>query len=261
MIQLVSPADGHVTQAFGARQLQDGQPHAGQDYAYYSGGKVCDAVYAAADGVVLFAGDSRDLGWPNIMYLNPDFDRSDAQDSSAGNYIIIQHHVAGKPVALTGYGHLEDYSVRAGSVVKAGQRIGTIGETGFSAGKHLHFDFLLYPLSYAAPLYGRTDPNPYMNGTIGTLSADAIITQLEEAGVSLSHEDKVFIQQVVHEDADRAINDNRAQSAWILEELSKKIADSTYEVKVFTQQVDNENTDRAILDNRAEEQATRAAGQ
>jgi hypothetical protein len=167
MISLVQPSRGHITQFYGARQV-DGNPHAGQDYAYSNGREIFPEVYAAADGVVLFAGDSRGLSWPNIMYLNIDFDRTDAQDSSAGNYTILAHHdAAGNRIALTGYGHQEEVWVTAGQAVRAGQRIGTVGATGFSAGKHLHFDLVLVPFRVdRPPYYGRVDPNPYfVSGT------------------------------------------------------------------------------------------------
>lgn len=173
MISLVQPSRGHITQFYGARQV-DGNPHAGQDYAYSRGGEIFPEVYAAADGVVLFAGDSRGLTWPNVMYLNIDFDRTDRQDSSAGNYTIIAHHdAAGNRIALTGYGHQERVWVSAGQTVQARQRIGTVGETGFSAGKHLHFDLVLVPFRVdQAPYYGRVDPNPYfVSGTTYNLSS------------------------------------------------------------------------------------------
>lgn len=161
MIQLVKPSRGHITQPFGNRQ-PDGNPHAGQDYAYTNGTEVFPEIYAAADGVVLFAGDSRGLSWPNIMYLNPDFDRSDNVDQSAGNYIILGHYDGAVRVAFTGYGHLEQVWVTAGQTVRAGQQIGVCGATGFSAGKHLHFDYVPAPFNVStAPYYGRVDPNPY----------------------------------------------------------------------------------------------------
>lgn len=182
MISLVQPSRGHITQFYGARQV-DGNPHAGQDYAYSRGGETFPEVYAAADGVVLFAGDSRGLSWPNIMYLNIDFDRTDNVDTSAGNYTIIAHHdSAGNRIALTGYGHQEEVWVKAGQTVRKGQRIGTVGATGFSAGKHLHFDLVLFPFDVDdAPYYGRVDPNPYFtagttyilaNGQIGTTTSE-----------------------------------------------------------------------------------------
>jgi hypothetical protein len=182
MITLVKPARGHITQLFA--NVIAGIPHAGQDYAYYSNGEVCDEVYAAADGVVLWEGDSRNLSWPNIMYLNIDFDRTDATDSSAGLYTIIGHYDgAGNLIALTGYGHQEATWVTAGDVVRAGQQIGVIGETGNSRGKHLHFDFVPAPfIVHNAPFYGRVDPNPYFVDTpaITYASTEAIGTTTEQ---------------------------------------------------------------------------------
>jgi len=181
MIQLVKPSRGHITQVYGARQV-DGNPHAGTDFAYSnSQGEIFPEVYAAGDGVVLFAGDARGLSWPNIMYLNPDFNRNDNVDSSAGNYTILAHYDAGgRQVALTGYGHQEEIWVKAGDTVRAGQRIGTVGATGFSAGKHLHFDLVLFPFDVDdAPYYGRVDPSPYFTGSI-SYAAESINPLQEE---------------------------------------------------------------------------------
>ncbi len=202
MISLVQPSRGHITQFFGARQV-DGNPHAGQDYAYTNGREVFPEVYAAADGVVLFAGDSRGLSWPNIMYLNPDFDRSDNVDTSAGIYTIIAHHDSrGNRIALTGYGHQENVWVSTGQAVSRGQRIGTVGETGFSAGRHLHFDLVLTPFDVDdAPYYGRVDPNPYfVSGTTYNLNSSQLgtTTSPEEDELSAAAEQDISrIRQIL----------------------------------------------------------------
>lgn len=160
MIQLVKPCRGHITQRFGNIQSHDRRKHTGNDYAYYSQGQVMDEVFAAADGVVLYAGDSRNLGWPNGWYLNPDFDRSDNVDSSAGNVVILGHK-QGDILFDTTYNHVADWSAKAGDTVRAAQRIATIGDSGFSAGKHLHFEVLFRPFNFGTETYGRADPNPY----------------------------------------------------------------------------------------------------
>jgi hypothetical protein len=187
MIQLVRPSRGHTTQFYGNIQ-PDGNPHAGEDYAYTNGAEIFPEVYAAADGVVLFAGDSRGLAWPNIMYVNIDFDRTDNVDSSAGNYVIIEHRINGVRVALTGYGHLESYSVQTGQTVSAAQRIGTVGATGFSFGKHLHFDLVVAPFRVdIAPYYGRVDPKPYF---VSGITLQGTITPLQEEGFLMALTDQ-----------------------------------------------------------------------
>lgn len=161
-IQLYRPADGPLTQGFGVGQIQGGE-HAGSDFAYTANGVIYDKVYAAAEARVIYAGDSRNMGWPNLLYLNIDFDRTDNVDHSAGNYIILAHYDAfGNLLAYTGYGHLEEIYVKAGDWVRGRQHIAKIGQTGFSFGKHLHFDFVPNPYNVSfAPFYGRVDPTPY----------------------------------------------------------------------------------------------------
>jgi hypothetical protein len=198
VIQLVRPCRGHVTQWYGNKQSQDGRKHTGQDYAYYSSGQVMDEVFAAADGVVLYAGDSRDLGWPNGWYLNPDFDRNDAVDSSAGNVIALGHNRGGIRFDTT-YNHLESWTVKAGDTVRAGQRIGTIGATGYSVGKHLHFELLFRPFNFGTDTYGRANPNPYfVTGIAAAGSTPTPSTPSEEDDMSKAAEEDISrIRQIL----------------------------------------------------------------
>jgi len=55
--------------------------------------------------------------------------------STFGNYIRIVHHSGYQ----TFYGHLSAIYVRAGQAVGMGQRIGAVGNSGYSTGPHLHF--------------------------------------------------------------------------------------------------------------------------
>lgn len=176
MIQLVRPHRGPITQQY-ANIQPDGNPHTGQDYGYTDGVNVFPEVYAAAAGVVLYAGDSRDLGWPNQWYFNPDFDRTDAWDSSAGNILVVGHVQNGVPFVTT-YSHLESWNVRQGDPVAPRQRIAITGNTGNSYGKHLHFELLFKPFNFATATYGRADPNPYLSGTIQPAGDD--ITPVQE---------------------------------------------------------------------------------
>lgn len=160
-LKLAPPSRGPRGQRFGAIQLQDGQPHAGDDWLYSANGIEYPEVYAMADGVVLYAGDSKKLGWPNQWYLNPDFDRTDNIDASAGNIVALGHKDGGTTfIADTVYGHLESWCVKAGDFVHRGQLIGIKGNTGFSSGKHLHVALMYRPYYYNTATYGCSDPNP-----------------------------------------------------------------------------------------------------
>ncbi|MEI6874327.1 MAG: M23 family metallopeptidase [Spirochaetota bacterium] len=59
---------------------------------------------------------------------------------SFGNYILIAHHSG----YASFYGHLSAISVRPGQNVALGQRIGAVGNTGYSTGPHLHFTVFKY---------------------------------------------------------------------------------------------------------------------
>lgn len=56
-------------------------------------------------------------------------------NSSSGNYIVVSH-VGGY---TTFYAHLETIHVKKGAWVNERQRIGDLGNTGYSTGSHLHF--------------------------------------------------------------------------------------------------------------------------
>lgn len=78
----------------------------------------------------------------------------------------------------TVYAHLHDVAVEEGDVVRAGQFIGTLGNTGFSTRPHLHFGirFLYYcdkgtdighpceVLNGGNGMMGWVDPVPYLHG-------------------------------------------------------------------------------------------------
>jgi len=62
---------------------------------------------------------------------------TDDRGGGYGNYIVIDHD-NGKS---TLYAHLSSVSVSKGQKVSAGQKVGNVGNTGFSTGPHLHFEY------------------------------------------------------------------------------------------------------------------------
>ncbi|KUO08152.1 M23 family metallopeptidase [Streptomyces sp. DSM 15324] len=89
--------------------------HSGQDFAVPSGTK----VVAAHGGTVVKAGGNG------------------AGDGPAyGNAIVIKHGNG----TYSQYAHLSHIDVKAGQIVKTGQRIALSGNTGNSSGPHLHFE-------------------------------------------------------------------------------------------------------------------------
>jgi len=101
------PLSGPVTREFG---YQPGGFHPGIDIAPGYG----SPIYAAGDGVVIYA------GW----------------ESGYGNYTCIDH---GSNISSC-YGHQSEIDVSVGQTVHRGQFIGREGSTGNSTGPHVHFE-------------------------------------------------------------------------------------------------------------------------
>jgi len=129
--------------------------HNGIDMVGYEG----QAIYAAHDGVVTFAGD----------------------DGSAGLGVVIRTHDRrqykdGESYFKTIYWHCKRGSilVRPDQYVKVGQKIAECDTTGFATGSHLHFglkpiapgeeDWMWSNIEQTNGYFGAIDPAPYWNG-------------------------------------------------------------------------------------------------
>jgi len=80
------------------------------------------AIFAAADGVVSFAGRvplNQSVAWWRF-----------------GNVVVIRH----SDRFLTIYGHCDTIGVHSGQQVRQGQSIATVGSTGWSTNSHLHYE-------------------------------------------------------------------------------------------------------------------------
>jgi hypothetical protein len=81
------------------------------------GGALGDAIYAADNGVIVYA------GWNNYGY---------------GNVVVIDHGNGWQTL----YAHLSYVGVGCGQSVYQGDVIGSFGSTGASSGPHLHFEMI-----------------------------------------------------------------------------------------------------------------------
>jgi murein DD-endopeptidase MepM/ murein hydrolase activator NlpD len=104
------PVEGVLSTDFENMTYSGPIQHRGIDIA----GKMGDIVKASANGVVLFSGWTYDLG----------------------NLIIIYHGDG----FYTYYGHNQRCLLQRGSLVKKGQAIALLGNTGISSAPHLHFE-------------------------------------------------------------------------------------------------------------------------
>ena len=113
-IKFVIPLKGVVTSNFGARE----EIFAGID-SYHTGidvgGNKGDTVVASISGEVTVA----------------------TYNKYNGNYIEITN---GK--IITKYCHLSKITVKEGTKIKSGKKIGEVGSTGLSTGPHLHFEIV-----------------------------------------------------------------------------------------------------------------------
>jgi len=114
---LASPLEfTRVSSGFSSRihpLLKQWQRHQGVDYVAQAG----TPVRCVGDGVVEFSGTR----------------------NSYGNVVQVRH--SGGRTTL--YAHLRRISVRTGQRVEQGERLGTVGATGWATGPHLHFEFKL----------------------------------------------------------------------------------------------------------------------
>jgi murein DD-endopeptidase MepM/ murein hydrolase activator NlpD len=74
-------------------------------------------VVAPADGVIVLA---------EPLYVR-------------GNAVVVHHGMW----VYSGYYHLSQIDVTAGTAVTAGQKLGEFGSTGLSTGSHLHWDVVV----------------------------------------------------------------------------------------------------------------------
>ncbi len=123
-IHTARPSEGEVSSSFGFRDHPDGggvRFHYGTDFA----GNTGDDVVSFADGSITAIGES----------------------STLGLYVMANHDGA-----RTLYAHLDSVSVASGDAVTAGEKIGTVGESGNATAPCLHFELSIDDV-YVNPEY------------------------------------------------------------------------------------------------------------
>lgn len=103
----------HATSTYGMRRHPiTGRPDAHKGIDFVS--RTNDRIVAAGDGIVKFAG----------------------RDGGYGNLVVLEHAYG----VETAYAHMARIDVKVGDVVRAGELLGLVGNTGLSTGPHLHFE-------------------------------------------------------------------------------------------------------------------------
>jgi murein DD-endopeptidase MepM/ murein hydrolase activator NlpD len=124
--RFVLPASGRLSSRFGVARVLNGKPrspHAGLDVAVGVG----TPIHAAADGVILDAGDYYYCG--KTVFVDH------------GNGLITMHC------------HLSEFIAKIGDTVKQGERIAVSGGTGRATGPHLHWSVYLNGVSVEPELF------------------------------------------------------------------------------------------------------------
>ena len=181
---------GWKSQRFGANPNNGVNPaggHTGDDWAVDEG----TPIHAAADGVIELS------GWPTGNYL----DSAYWLTSAAGDALVLNCGDDGPSFI---YGHNSSTPLPVGTVVRKGDVIGLTGNSGLSTGPHCHVEVLPPGFVINSPTYGRVDPELYFDEFVDDLPLN------EDEDMAISHEDKVFLQTVINQNADRVIDDNRA---------------------------------------------------
>ena len=107
------------TYPYGSTAKGKRDPHHGVEFL----NKFGTPVYAAGDGVIVFAGPDKEATYsPWINFY--------------GNVIVIKHN----DDLFTLYAHLSKIDVEAGEAIQVGDKIGEGGQSGVATGSHLHFE-------------------------------------------------------------------------------------------------------------------------
>jgi len=175
------PANGPTISQFGNRFIFGRWSfHTGIDISNVVGTE----IRAALDGKVVFAG-GKTPGKADCKDLKEG--GSNKCRGGAGNFIMLKH-VTSNGTYITKYMHQQEdgFLVKYGDVVKKGQAIGKMGNTGSSTGAHLHFEYrkqgergpILNPSFHFEETFEESKNNKNIEKSTGKLQAEK--TQVAE---------------------------------------------------------------------------------
>ena len=113
-----------------------------------------EQILAASDGVVEWAGSTDENTRRGTMEIYVSY----------GQMVVIRHNFnyQGQPV-WTLYAHMSEIYVQEGDVVKMGDGIGEVGETGYVTGSHVHFEVRIGVNNYSSTRNPLMWIAPYVN--------------------------------------------------------------------------------------------------
>lgn len=145
----------------------------GADYQKYKGDTQFRRIYTVLWGATYDYGWDVGLGshmgvdiatsagTPVLSIADGTVVKSDFNSGGWGNYVTIKHTLADKTVIYSNYAHLSAKSVNKGDIVRLGQQIGEVGNTGNSYGNHLHFQIditdQLHPYYFVTCAKGKNE--------------------------------------------------------------------------------------------------------
>lgn len=155
------PANTFIDPTYAYASTANGQrdPHHGVEFL----NKFGTSVYAAGDGVVLFAGPDNEAAyspWQNYY----------------GNLIVIQH----SDDLYTLYAHLSKVNVEINQKVSAGDLLGEVGQSGVAVGPHLHFEVRRGDVQdYFSTMNPELwlAPNQDVNGQLGVMQISVLTAE------------------------------------------------------------------------------------
>jgi len=137
-IDFIWPTTGRISSIFGLRRFfneQERNPHNGLDIATKEG----TPIKTTADGIIIESGD---------FFFS-------------GNMVFIDH---GQGI-ISLYAHMSKIAVKTGDIVKQGDIIGSVGQTGRATGPHLHFAIIANHQLIDPILMLPKDGNPNLAST------------------------------------------------------------------------------------------------